>query len=149
MSNGQSIRSINILLIEDNPADVEIVRRALQNGNVPHKLKVINDGEEALKFLLELESASSQKEILQPQLIILDLNLPEVTGFEILKAVRFNSKINIVPVIMLTTSDEDADIEKSYRLGANSFITKPTGPEELTRLVSEIEKFRANIVKLP
>ncbi len=140
MSN-EAIKPINILLIEDNLADVDIVSRALQNSSLRHELKVINDGYEALEFLLQVESASSQKEIFQPQLIILDLNLPKVRGFEILKAVRFNKKTNKVPVIMLTSSEEDADIEKSYCLGANSFIIKPATSKEFTILVREIEKY--------
>ncbi|MBU1045397.1 MAG: response regulator [Candidatus Omnitrophica bacterium] len=141
MSTGQEEKIINILLVEDNPADVEILKRALKISNCKHLLKVINDGDDALKFIAELESDNSQKDIFQPQFIILDLNLPKVSGFGILKAIKINSKIYSVPVMMLTSSDADADIEKSYRLGASRFITKPVNPQEFTSLVSEIGKY--------
>ena len=142
-------RSINILVIDDNYADVEIVMRALQRSKVVHQLKVINDGEEALSFFKNMDTPSLAQGIFQPQLIILDLNLPKFSGFDILKAVRFNKRLESVPVIMLTTSDEDEDIIKSYKLGASSFVTKPTNPKEFSHLVQEIEKYWTNVARLP
>lgn len=141
-------KSINILVVEDNSPDVEIVRRALRVSKIAYQLKVINDGEEALLFLKEVESSADGNSVYQPQLIILDLNLPKFSGFEILKAVRFNKRINAAPVIMLTSSDDINDIKRSYKLGASSFITKPSSPEEFSGLVQKIETWWASVAKL-
>jgi CheY-like chemotaxis protein len=111
-----------ILLVEDNPMDVDLTLEAFKEHSVVNPILVCRDGEEALKYMAEHGSAT---DVLLPALVLLDLRLPKVDGTEVLRQARDNEVWKQVPVVVLTTSRENADIEAAYRLGANSYIVKP------------------------
>ena len=139
-------RPAEILLIEDNPGDVELIRDALQFGRVMNRISVAPDGETAMAFLNRgrgFESAPI------PDLILLDLNLPKKNGFEVLKEVRDHPVVSRVPVVILTSSHADRDILKSYNLHANCFISKPVDVDEFLDTVRSTGEFWLTIVKLP
>jgi CheY-like chemotaxis protein len=117
----------NILLVEDNPSDADLSRRALEKCNIEGKLIVKDDGDEAIKYLFE-ECGKPDCDKL-PSLILLDLNLPGTSGMEILRMVRDNKTTSRIPVVILTTSSEELDGENSYNLGANAYIRKPVDSE--------------------
>jgi two-component system response regulator len=106
-----------ILLVEDSPDDVLLTQRALRKSNIRNRVDVVGDGEEAIDHLLNGE--------VLPRLILLDINLPKVSGLEVLRAIRGNHRTRFLPVVVLTTSNEERDIVESYQLGANSYVRKP------------------------
>jgi two-component system response regulator len=109
-----------ILLVEDNPDDIALTSRALKQNNIRNELFIASDGEEALQYLLPEEGAATP-----PVLILLDLNLPKLSGLDVLRRIRSDSRTRFVPVVVLTTSNEERDIVESYQLGANSYVRKP------------------------
>jgi CheY-like chemotaxis protein len=115
----------SILLIEDNPDDEELTIRALKKNNIANNISVAHDGAEALEMLFGSPAEITKKPHAYPALIILDLKLPKVDGFEVLKRLREDGKTKHIPVVVLTSSNEEQDILASYDLGANSFIRKP------------------------
>jgi two-component system response regulator len=115
-----------ILLVEDNPDDVLFTRRALERNNIVNELVVASDGEQALDYLIPTDGGDG----LHPALVLLDVNLPRIDGLEVLRRVRANPRTATLPVVVLTTSNEERDIVRSYRLGANSFIRKPVAFSE-------------------
>ncbi|MEO8553820.1 MAG: response regulator [Kofleriaceae bacterium] len=133
---------IEILLVEDNPADVRLTQEALREGKVKNNLSVARDGEEALAFLRR-EGAP------RPDLILLDLNLPRRDGREVLKEIKADPDLRRIPVVVLTTSSAEVDILKSYELHANCYITKPVDLEQFITVVKSIDDFWLTIVKLP
>lgn len=114
-----------ILLVEDNPDDEELTLLAFRNNNIANSIIVVHDGAEALDFLFRRKSFASRDIRTTPRLILLDLKLPKLSGFEVLKELRNNEMTRYMPVVVLTTSNQDEDIINSYRFGANSFIRKP------------------------
>lgn len=138
--------SIEILMVEDNPADVELTREALDGGRLKNSLCVVKDGEEALDYLYKRGRFSDVK---SPDIILLDLNLPKVSGREVLADIKNNHVLNSIPVIILSSSEDANDIKESYRLNANSFVTKPVGVDDFLNVVKCIEHFWVDIVKLP
>src|SRR5574337_1997952 len=132
---------IDILLVEDNPGDVELVREALNEGKVRNELHVAMDGEEAIRILRGSDPC--------PDLVLLDLNLPRKNGREVLQDIKSDPKLAIIPVVVLTSSKEEEDILRSYRLHANCYITKPVDLEQFLNVVKSIENFWLAIVKLP
>ncbi len=135
---------INILLVEDNPGDVRLIQEAMRENNF--ELHVVRDGVEALDFLFrrgQFESAEN------PDLIILDLNLPKKDGREVLAELKNDLELKHIPVIVLTTSNARSDITKTYASHANCFITKPTGLENFIKVMRAIELFWLEIVELP
>lgn len=139
-------RPIEILLVEDNPGDVRLTREALTEGKVNNNLYVAKDGVEALDFLLRQGEFS---DAVQPDLILLDLNLPRMDGRELLARVKNEPDLRRIPVVILTTSKAEADIVKTYDLHANCYITKPVDLEQFIVVVQSIESFWMTIVKLP
>lgn len=135
-----------ILLVEDSPTDVEITRRALRHSESAVSLHVCRDGEEALDFLYRRGPFAESP---RPHLILLDLNLPKVGGLEVLSAIKFDEKLKIIPVVVLSTSESDDDIEQSYRLGVNSYFSKPTEFAAYKRLLLKVERYWAELAKLP
>jgi len=139
-------RPAEILLVEDNPGDVELIREALQSGRVLNRISVATDGETALAFL---SRARGFEKAPLPDLILLDLNLPKKDGFEVLKEVKDHPVLSRVPVVILTSSQADRDILKSYNLHANCFISKPVDVDEFLEIVRSTGEFWLSIVKLP
>jgi two-component system, response regulator len=124
-----------ILLVEDNPDDEALTLRALRNSNIANEVVVVHDGAEAIDFLMGANRSDSQR---LPELVLLDLNLPKVNGFEVLKRVRADSRTQTLPVVILTTSDEDRDLVESYKLGANSYVRKPVDFEEFRKAIKQL-----------
>ena len=116
---------VEILLVEDNPNDAELTLRALKKHNLANHVVVATDGEEALDFIFGRGAYSGRKVENCPKIIILDFKLPKVDGLEVLQAVKGDERTKIIPVIVLTSSNEEKDIIESYRLGVNSYIVKP------------------------
>ncbi|ODS24364.1 response regulator [Candidatus Endobugula sertula] len=137
---------IEILMVEDNPADIELTREALSRGKLHNKLHITEDGEQALDFL---HQRGQYKSAPRPDIVLLDLNLPKITGREILAAVKSDEGLASIPVIILSSSEDNQDIKASYALNANSFVTKPVRVEDFLSVVKTIEHFWIEIVKLP
>jgi len=139
--------SINILLIEDNPGDVELTREALiESGKLMNTLEVARDGEVALDYLYKRNGFSN---VNTPDLILLDLNLPKLDGRDVLKVIKEDAGLSKIPVIILSSSEAASDIQKSYQLHANCFVTKPVQLDDFIRVVQSIESFWIDIVRLP
>ena len=130
--------AIEILLIEDNPNDVELTLDALKKQNLTNNIKVLEDGALALDYIFARGKYSDRKISDQPKLILLDLKLPKVSGLEVLKKIKSDKRTKKIPVVILTSSNEEQDIIKSYENGANSYIVKPVNFEMFTKSVKEI-----------
>jgi CheY-like chemotaxis protein len=129
---------VEILLVEDNPQDLELTRRALRKGNLTNNIHVARDGAEALEFLF-CEGAHAGRKIEDgPKLILLDLKLPKVDGLEVLKRVKSNPLTKTIPVVVLTSSKEQNDVIESYQLGVNSYIVKPVNFERFAEAVRDV-----------
>lgn len=146
MSTAVMTKSIEILLVEDNPADIRLAKEALKDGKVMNNLSVVTDGMEALNFLRQTGKYSDSP---VPELILLDLNLPKKSGLEVLQVIKADPSIKRIPVVVLTTSKAEEDIVKSYNLNANCFITKPIDLKQFLDVVKTIEEFWLTIVSLP
>jgi len=140
------IKPIEVLLIEDTPSDVRLTREAFKEGRVLTNLSVVEDGMEALAFLRR-EGAHTQAP--RPDLILLDLNLPGMNGQEILQEIKAEPALSIIPVVILTTSEAESDIVKTYQLHANCYITKPVDLNRFIEVIRSIENFWLTVVKLP
>lgn len=140
------MKPIEILLVEDNPGDARLTREALAMSKVRNNLHHARDGEEALAFLRREGRFSSVPE---PDLILLDLNLPRRSGREVLEDVKQSDSLKHIPVVVLTSSQAEEDIMRSYQLHANCFITKPVDFEQLNKVVQGIEQFWFTLVTLP
>lgn len=139
-------RSIEILLVEDNPADIRLTQEAFKEGKLSNRLSIVSDGEQALAYLNRKSPFEHAK---RPDLILLDLNLPGKSGREVLADIKNNPKLRQIPVIMLTTSSAEEDIFKSYDLQVNCYITKPVDMERFITVIKAIDSFWFNIVRLP
>ena len=144
MSNRRN--PIRILLVEDNPGDVRLTREALKDGKVENPLDTVKDGVEALAYLRQEGQYADR---LLPGLILLDLNLPRMDGREVLAAIKSDPKLMNIPVVVLTTSEAEQDIVRSYHLHANCFITKPVNFEQFSSVVKAIDNFWLSVVTLP
>lgn len=139
-------KPIEILLVEDNPGDVRLIEEALKEGKVRNILHVVGDGVEAITFL---QKQGEYSEIPRPDLILLDLNLPKKDGREVLAEIKADDNLKRIPVVVLTTSQSEKDILKSYDLYANCYITKPVDLDKFLEVVKSIEDFWLTVVKLP
>ena len=137
---------IQVLLVEDNPGDVRLTKEALKEGKLLNQLTVVGDGVEALSFL---RKEGIYANALQPELILLDLNLPKKDGREVLAEIKADPNLRRIPVVVLTTSSSEEDILKIYDLHANCYITKPVDLEQFMGVVKSIEDFWVSVVKLP
>jgi CheY-like chemotaxis protein len=140
------MKPIEILLVEDNPGDARLTREALTHSKVRNRLHHARDGEEAMAFLRREGKFADAP---APDLVLLDLNLPRRDGREVLEDIKGDAQLMHIPVVVLTSSQADEDILRSYRLHANCFITKPVDLEQLTKVVQGIEQFWFTLVKLP
>jgi CheY-like chemotaxis protein len=138
--------SIQVLLVEDNPGDVRLTKEALKEGKLLNQLTVVGDGVEALSFL---RKEGKYADAIQPELILLDLNLPKKDGREVLAEIKADPNLRRIPVVVLTTSSAEEDILKIYDLHANCYITKPVDLEQFMGVVKSIEDFWVSVVKLP
>jgi two-component system response regulator len=129
---------IEILLVEDNPDDVDMTLRALRKANIVNHIKVVRDGAEALDFIFR-EGAYAAHDVENiPKLILLDLKLPKVDGFEVLKRVKADPRTKLIPVVILTSSKEQRDVVEGYQLGVNSYIVKPVNFEGFVEAVGKL-----------
>ncbi len=137
---------IEILLVEDNPGDVRLTQEAFREGKVSNNLNVATDGVEALAFLYREEPYTHAP---RPDVILLDLNLPKKDGREVLAEIKKDENLRRIPVVILTTSQAEQDIIKTYNLHANCYITKPVDLERFITVVKSVESFWLSVVKLP
>lgn len=137
---------IEILLVEDNPADVRLTQESFKDGKLLHKLNVVTDGVEAINYL---NGSGKYADRIIPDMILLDLNLPKKDGREVLEEIKADPGLRNIPVIILTTSEDEEDILKSYNLHANCFITKPVDFIQFTHVIQTISEFWFSVVKLP
>ena len=130
--------AIEILLVEDNPADVELTLHALRQNNLANRIQVARDGEEALDFIFCRGAYTTRDANHQPKLILLDLKLPKVDGIEVLRQVKADPRTRVIPVIVLTSSKEERDLVQSYQLGVNSYIQKPADFDQFRETVKQL-----------
>ncbi len=142
-------KPLQILLVEDNPDDVEITRRALIGGCRATALQAVGTAREALDYLFPGAAVIAESQESRPDLILLDLNLPEVDGLQVLATVRASRDLRTTPVVILTASDRDEDVVKSYELGANSYIQKPVEFEEFRHAVEVLGEYWGDVATLP
>jgi CheY-like chemotaxis protein len=146
MSNAASGRPVEILLVEDNPGDVDLTRETLLDSKLLNHMSVVNNGVEAMAYLRrEGKHAAATR----PDLILLDLNLPRKDGREVLAEIKVDERLRRIPVVVLTTSSAEKDILQTYDLHANCYITKPVNLDQFSAVVRAIEEFWFTIVKLP
>ena len=137
---------IEILLVEDNPGDVRLTKEAIREAKIRNRLNVVKDGEEAVAYVRRQGEFADQP---RPDLILLDLNLPKKDGREVLQDLKSDPDLHRIPVVVLTSSAAEQDILSMYDLYANAYVTKPVDLEQFMHVVSSIQDFWLNIVKLP
>jgi CheY-like chemotaxis protein len=146
MKSGMSGRPIEILLVEDNPGDVRLTTEALKENRVRNRVAVVENGDQALELLRRAGSFANAP---RPDLILLDLNLPGKDGREVLAEIKSDPDLKRIPVVVLTTSQSEQDITRSYNLHANAYVTKPIDLDQFIHAVQSIEDFWSTIVTLP
>ena len=137
---------IEILLAEDNPGDVRLTEKALEHGNILNNLHVVNNGVEAIKYL---RREGENDEEPRPALVLLDLNMPKKDGREVLEDMKADPELRRVPVVVLTSSEAEEDVVRSYELNANAYLTKPVDFDGFVDIVKRIEDFWFSVVKMP
>ena len=142
----ERIAAIEVLLVEDDPGDVLMTKEAFEEHGVGNRLTVVPDGAEALAYL---RREGKYADAVRPDLILLDLNLPRRDGREVLAEIKNDPELHQIPVVVLTTSQADEDILRSYQLHANAYVTKPVDFDQFVAVVRQIDQFFVNVVKLP
>jgi len=142
----KSPRGIEILLVEDNIGDIELAKEAFSDANIPGQISIVRDGEEALDFLYQRGEYSSCS---RPELVLMDLNMPRKNGLDVLTVIKEDSTLKDIPIIILTSSESEHDINNSYRLHANAYIVKPSDLSDYVHVVEGIKTFWMDIAKLP
>jgi len=145
----QNSKIVVILLVEDNPADQQLTIRAFKKGKIQTDLQIVNDGQEAMDYLQNVGKYSDKNLAPRPDLILLDINMPKKDGKQVLKEIRADENLKIIPVVMLTTSDQEKDVIDSYNLGVNSYISKPVRINDFMEVVSKLEEFWFTLCMLP
>ena len=140
---------VEILLVEDNPTDVELTLRTLKKHNLANHVEVVNDGAEALDFIFATGAYKDRKIDKKPKVILLDLKLPKVDGLEVLRKIKSDERTKDIPVVVLTSSKEEQDRIESYKLGVNSYIVKPVDFEQFTKSVLELGLYWLLLNELP
>ncbi|MGA2300510.1 MAG: response regulator [Candidatus Acidiferrum sp.] len=139
-------QSVDILLVEDNPGDVRLIQEALQDGKLLNRIATVSDGQKALAYL---RKQGSYTQAPRPDLILLDLNIPRKDGREVLAEIKADPHLRSIPVVIVTSSQAEEDILRSYNTHANCYVTKPVDLEKFVAVVKAIEEFWVTIVKLP
>lgn len=142
----EPVNAIDVLLVEDDPGDVLMTREAFADYKVGNRLHVVSNGVDAMAFLRQEDDFAG---VPRPDLILLDLNLPRMDGREVLAAVKEDPQLRSIPVVVLTTSEADEDIARSYSLHANAYVTKPVDFDRFIAVVQQIDDFFVSVVKLP
>jgi CheY-like chemotaxis protein len=146
MTEDADYQMVDVLLVEDDPGDVLMTREAFEHYKIRNTLHVVTDGEQALQFVRrEGDFAGSPR----PGLIMLDLNLPRRDGLEVLSEIKADPELKLIPVVVLTTSQAEEDIVRSYALHANAYVTKPVDFERFIEVIRQIDNFFITVVKLP
>lgn len=140
---------VEILLVEDNPADAELTQRALRRNRVRNDIHWVQDGAEALDFLFSEGAYASRAGLAAPRLVLLDLKLPKVDGMDVLRRMKADNKTKSIPVVMMTSSQEERDLVASYELGVNSYVVKPMEFEEFTKVVGQVGLYWDIVNKTP
>jgi CheY-like chemotaxis protein len=146
MSNPENLEVVDVLLVEDDPGDVLLIREAFEDNKVRNRLWVVADGVSALEFL---RKEGEHAEAPTPDLILLDLNLPRMDGREVLQALKADDTLRSIPVVVLTTSEAEEDVVRSYSLHANAYVTKPVDFDRFIEVVRQIDEFFVEVVRLP
>ena len=144
-----TLEDVEILLVEDNPNDVELTMRALQKQSLANKVFVVRDGAEALEFMFATGAFAARKIENRPRVVLLDLKLPKVDGIEVLRRIKADDRTKHTPVVMLTSSQEERDVIDTYNLGVNSYIVKPVDFSNFVHAVSELGVYWGLLNKLP
>ncbi len=142
-------REVNILLVEDNPDHAELTLKALEDGRVSNRVFWVKDGEEALDFLHRRRRWADAAASPRPWLILLDVKLPKVDGHEVLRRIKGDDDLRAIPVVMLTTSEREEEVEASYRAGANSFVTKPVRFADFVERIKAVKLYWMLTNRLP
>ena len=145
-SDGRTGQVVDVLLVEDDPGDVLMTREAFEHHRIRNTLHVVNDGEQALQFLHQTGEYVGAP---RPGLILLDLNLPRRDGLEVLAELKEDPALRVIPVVILTTSQADEDILRSYALHANAYVSKPVDFERFMYVIRQIDNFFITVVELP
>lgn len=141
-----NVELISVLLVDDDPGDVLLVKEAFEDHKVGNLLSVVSDGVEAMQFVRREGAYTEQS---TPDLILLDLNLPRKSGIEVLEEIRADPALTTIPVVVLTTSEAEEDILRAYKLHANAYVTKPVDFDSFRQIVHQIDDFFIGVVKLP
>jgi two-component system response regulator len=142
-------QGVGILLVEDNPNDVELTLRALRKNHLANQVYVVRDGAEALDFLFCTGAYADRTAGSDPKVVFLDMKLPKVDGLEVLRAMKADERTRLLPVVMVTSSQEEQDIVESYALGVNSYIVKPIDFENFARAIAELGFYWLVLNKAP
>ena len=146
MTDWAGYEIVDVLLVEDDPGDILMTREAFQHYKIQNKLHVVTDGEQALQFL---RRTGEYADAPRPGLILLDLNLPRRSGHEVLAELKEDPQLRVIPVVILTTSQAEEDILRSYSLHANAYVSKPVDFERFMDVIRQIDSFFVTVVKLP
>jgi CheY-like chemotaxis protein len=143
------VRRLTVLLVEDNPRDVRLTQRAFEQASVPHELRVVRDGDEALAYLHREGEYAAVDSSPRPDMILLDLNLPRMGGHEFMQRVRQDARFRQVPIVVLTTSGRPDDVRQAYDDGANAYLLKPVEFSRFTEVIGHLASFWLETVELP
>ena len=143
------VKDYEVLLVEDNPNDVELTLRAFKKSNLENKVHVVKDGEEALEFIFATGRYPDRDINFPPKVILLDLKLPKVSGIEVLRKIKSDERTRTIPVVVVTSSQESQDIEECYKLGVNSYIQKPIEFENFVKAISDVGLYWLMVNKSP
>jgi CheY-like chemotaxis protein len=143
------MRQLTVLLVEDNPRDVRLTQRAFVQAGLPHELRVVRDGDEALAYLRHEGAYQDPSTSPRPDVILLDLNLPRMSGHEVIQGLKHDTRFKHIPVLVLTTSGRPDDVRLAYEAGANAYLLKPVEFARFTEIMVQLGKFWLETVELP
>lgn len=144
-----AVNAVDILIVEDNAYDAELMVRALTQRGLANQFHIVEDGEAALDFLLGRGQYRARQNATTPRVIFLDLKLPKLNGLEVLQAIRATEQLRMLPVVIVTSSAEDPDIQAAYALGANSYVVKPVGFDEFLKVTADLGFYWLLVNRLP